>query len=57
MSKLVTIQNTQLPVIEYKSQRVITNDILAQGYGTDAKIISNNFNRNKARVSHGHIKF
>lgn len=53
MSKLVTIQNTQLPVIEYKSQRVITNDILAQGYGTDAKIISNNFNRNKDRFVEG----
>ena len=31
MSKLITIQNTQLPVIEHKSQRVITTDMLAQG--------------------------
>ncbi|MDR5615688.1 ORF6N domain-containing protein [Arsenophonus sp.] len=53
MSKLVTIQNTQLPVIEYKFQRVITTDMLAQGYGTDAKIISNNFNRNKDRFVEG----
>ncbi|MFS1537644.1 MAG: ORF6N domain-containing protein [Candidatus Phlomobacter fragariae] len=53
MSKSVTIQNTQLPVIEYKSQRMITNDILAQGYGTDTKIISNNFNRNKDHFVEG----
>ncbi|HGJ5876237.1 MAG TPA: ORF6N domain-containing protein [Arsenophonus sp.] len=53
MSKLVTIQNTQLPIIDYKSQRVITTDMLAQGYGTDAKITSNNFNHNKDRFVEG----
>ncbi|WP_334469447.1 ORF6N domain-containing protein [Arsenophonus sp. PmNCSU2021_1] len=53
MSKLVTIQNTQLPIIEYKSQRAITTDMLAQGYGTDSKVISKNFNRNKNRFNEG----
>lgn len=49
MTQIITIQNTQLPVIEYQGQRVITTELLAQGYGTDAARIRQNFNRNKER--------
>ncbi|WP_291968675.1 hypothetical protein [Candidatus Symbiopectobacterium sp.] len=44
MSKIITIQNTRLPVIEYQGQRVITTDLLAQGHGTDSTRIRQNFN-------------
>ncbi|HGJ5876996.1 MAG TPA: ORF6N domain-containing protein [Arsenophonus sp.] len=37
MSKLITIQNMQLPVIEYQNKRVITTKILAQDYGATEK--------------------
>ncbi|WP_291970889.1 ORF6N domain-containing protein, partial [Candidatus Symbiopectobacterium sp.] len=53
MSKTIAIQNTQLPVIEYQGQRVITTELLAQGYGTDSARIRQNFNRNKERFTQG----
>lgn len=38
-----------LTIIENEGKRVLTTTQLAEGYGTDYKIISNNFNRNKTR--------
>lgn len=39
--------------IEFKDQRVMTTKVLAEAYGTDEKIISNNFNRNIERFIAG----
>ena len=38
--------------IEYQNQRILTTAQLAEAYGTDAVIISNNFNRNKDRYTY-----
>jgi hypothetical protein len=38
-----------LTVTEYKNIRVLTTQQIAEAYGTDTRIISNNFNRNKER--------
>jgi phage antirepressor YoqD-like protein len=40
-----------LTVIEHKNKRVLTTAQLAEGYGTDAKVISYNFNHNKGRYA------
>ncbi|MBG6243567.1 MAG: hypothetical protein EKE20_18035 [Candidatus Symbiopectobacterium sp. Dall1.0] len=53
MTKIITIQNTQLPVVEYQGQRVITTELLAQGYGATEKMITNNFSRNERRFTEG----
>lgn len=45
------MQNLQ--VIEIKSQRVLTTRQLATAYETDAKVIQNNFSRNKDRYIAG----
>lgn len=42
-----------LKVVEYKTIRVLTTQQLAEAYGTDSKIIANNFNRNKSRYVEG----
>lgn len=42
-----------LTVTEYKSIRVLTTQQIAEAYETDARIISNNFNRNKERYVEG----
>lgn len=42
MSKLIPL--------EFKNQRIITTKVLADSFGTDYKIISNNFNRNIERL-------
>lgn len=42
-----------LTVTEFKSIRVLTTQQIAEAYGTDGKIISNNFNRNKDRYKEG----
>lgn len=39
----------KLQVINYQGQRVLTTVQLAESYGTDRKIISQNFNRNRDR--------
>lgn len=39
--------------IEYKGQKVITTELLAQVYGTDTRNISKNFNRNKSKFIEG----
>lgn len=39
----------ELTPIEYNNQRILTTQQLAENYNTEAKIISNNFNRNKKK--------
>lgn len=53
MTQIITIQNTQLPVIEYQGQRVITTELLAQGYGAEVDSVRQNFKRNKNRFIEG----
>ena len=45
--------NTNLQVVETNNQRVLTTAQIAEQYGTDSKVISNNFNRNKTRYIEG----
>ena len=42
-----------LVVTEYKDIRVLTTQQLAEAYGTDGKVVSNNFNRNRERYIEG----
>ena len=42
-----------LAVTEYKNIRVLTTQQIAEEYETDAKVISNNYNRNKERYVEG----
>lgn len=43
----------ELKVTEYKDVRVLTTQQIAEAYGTDSKVISNNFNRNRERYVEG----
>lgn len=43
----------ELAVTEYKEIRVLTTQQIADAYGTDAQIVTNNFNRNKDRYVEG----
>lgn len=43
----------ELKITEYKDIRVLTTQQLAEAYGTEGKIISKNFERNKERYSEG----
>lgn len=45
--------NPNLQVVETNKQRVLTTAQIAEQYGTDSKVISNNFNRNKTRYIEG----
>lgn len=42
-----------LQVINHKNQRVLTTQQLAEQYGTESQVITNNFNRNKERYQIG----
>lgn len=42
-----------LQITEYKDIRVLTTQQIADAYGTDSKIITKNFNRNKDRYAEG----
>ena len=42
-----------LTITEYRDIRVLTTQQIADAYGTDAKVISNNYNRNKERYVEG----
>ena len=42
-----------LTVTEYRDIRVLTTQQIAEAYETDAKVISNNYNRNKERYVEG----
>lgn len=43
----------ELPITEYKNIRVLTTQQIAEAYGSDTRVISNNFNRNKDRYVEG----
>ena len=43
----------KLQITEYKSIRVLTTQQIAEAYGSDTRVISNNFNRNKERYIEG----
>ena len=43
----------ELQTIEYSDMRVLTTQQIAEAYGTDAQVITNNFNRNKDRYVEG----
>ena len=45
--------NNSLQVVETNNQRVLTTAQIAEQYGTDTRIISNNFNRNEKRYVEG----
>ena len=45
--------DAQLKPIEVAGQRIITTQVLAEGYGTSSAIISNNFNRNREHYAEG----
>lgn len=42
-----------LKITEYKNIRVLTTQQIAEAYGTDADVITKNFNRNKERYQKG----
>lgn len=42
-----------LQIIEHQNQRVLLTSQLAENYGTDRRVISNNFSRNKERYKEG----
>ncbi len=42
-----------LQITEYKDIRVLTTQQIAEAYGTDNRVISNNYNRNKDRYTEG----
>lgn len=52
-TSVVSVNNSAVPVITYRNQRVVTTDSLAAGYSTTAQNITNNFNRNKSRFIEG----
>lgn len=43
----------ELQITEFNKIRVLTTQQIAEAYGTDEKVISNNFNRNKERYAEG----
>ena len=43
----------ELQITEFKNIRVLTTQQIAEAYGTDTQVITNNFNRNKDRYSEG----
>lgn len=43
----------ELQITELNGQRVLTTQQIAEGYGTNSKVISKNFNRNKERFYEG----
>ena len=43
----------ELQITEYKNIRVLTTQQIAEAYGSDTRVISNNFNRNKERYIKG----
>lgn len=43
----------ELQITEYENIRVLTTQQIAEAYGTDSRVISNNYNRNKERYVEG----
>lgn len=53
MNGIVKVHNQEVAVIEWNDERVITTAQLAEVYGAEVKVVSNNFNRNKGRFEEG----
>lgn len=53
MTAIVTINNVEFPILNYRDQRVITTEYLAQLYGTETVRIRQNYNRNPDRFDVG----
>ncbi|HIA1568255.1 TPA: ORF6N domain-containing protein [Salmonella enterica] len=52
-TELVPVAACNLQIIEYRGQRVVTNEQLAAGYGTDVANIKMNYSRNADRFVEG----
>ncbi|EBX4280427.1 ORF6N domain-containing protein [Salmonella enterica subsp. enterica serovar Napoli] len=52
-TELVPVVACDLQIIEYRGQRVVTNEQLAAGYGTDVANIKMNYSRNADRFVEG----
>ncbi|ACF91112.1 ORF6N domain-containing protein [Salmonella enterica subsp. enterica] len=52
-TELATVAARDLQIIEYRGQRVVTNEQLAAGYGTDVANIKMNYSRNADRFVEG----
>ncbi|MCI1898389.1 MAG: ORF6N domain-containing protein [Enterobacter sp.] len=52
-TKLMPVAARDLQIIEYRGQRVVTNEQLAAGYGTDVNNIQQNHKRNADRFIEG----
>ncbi|HAK1938670.1 TPA: ORF6N domain-containing protein [Salmonella enterica] len=52
-TELATVAACDLQIIEYRGQRVVTNEQLAAGYGTDVANIKKNYSRNGDRFVEG----
>lgn len=52
-TELATVAARDLQIIEYRGQRVVTNEQLAAGYGTDVANIKMNYSRNTDRFVEG----
>ena len=53
MTNLAQINDTQVSIINFKSIPVVTNEMLANFYGTDASNIRKNYSNNKTRFIEG----
>ncbi|MFC2997604.1 ORF6N domain-containing protein [Acinetobacter sichuanensis] len=53
MPNIAQINDTQVSIINFKSIPVVTNEMLANFYGTDASNIRKNYSNNKARFIEG----
>ncbi|ECC3818604.1 ORF6N domain-containing protein [Salmonella enterica subsp. enterica] len=56
-TELATVAARDLQIIEYRGQRVVTNEQLAAGYGTDVANIKMNYSRNADRFVEGKYFF
>lgn len=52
-TELVAVEAKDLKVIEYRNQRVVSNEQMASGYGTDPIRIRQNYHENKDRFVEG----
>lgn len=53
MQEIVNVNDKQVIAVEWNGERVITTAQLAEVYGSDAKNVQVNFNRNKERFENG----
>lgn len=53
VAPIVRVENTDIPVIVYQNQRVITTELIVQVYGTAITNIQQNFTNNQNRFEQG----